>query len=149
MGRNIPKSETGSVLWQVTFALFPDTKVSRKAEIAFEKNITRYLWAIEQTGSLINRDCPELLSLQFTIDLEDRNTVNSVNLLPTVFARRLNPDQRRSFRIKIFENEVGGYKDSIVMDSGGLFVLEGIASSFLEFANSLPSLIADIKNVQC
>ncbi len=146
---NIPKSETGSVLWQVTFALFPDTRVSKRAEKAFEKNISAYLWAVEQTGSLINRRCPELLSLQFTIDLEDRNTVNSVNLLPTVFSRRLNPDQRRSFRIKVFENEDGDYSDSIVMDSNGLFVLEGISFCFIEFANSLPSLIADIRNVQC
>ncbi len=146
MERNVPKAELGFILWRASFALFPNEKVGRKAVRTFEKYFSGYLWAIDQTGLIVNKDCPDLSLLQFTIDLDDPNTVNSVNLLPQVIDRSINQRQSESFQIEIFENKSGGYTDSIVLGERGQFVLADIARNYNGVTRNLPALLAEIKN---
>ncbi len=153
MGQNLPKSEIGFELWRANFALYPDqdSRISRRAIKAFESNISGYLWVIDQSGLIMNKACPKIPLCNYIVDLNDSNTINSINLLPLAFDRRLNQHQIRDFRIKVYENKDGGYDDAIIINPrvGNDFVLEDIYWNFVEFNKHLPVLVEEIKNQRC
>ena len=140
------KYEPVEHLWAVVFEYYPNFEFSSEAQKIFEEKITNWLWVICQDGSIESRKCKRK-KMTLIIDLNDENTLNSMNLLPKFLKQGFGITERSSWGAKVYDKDDPGWRDTVRVDAEGGFFLEGLNNAWDHFNENFDELIRDVKKI--
>lgn len=137
------KQESDEHLWVVVFEYYPNFEFASEAREIFDQKITNWLWVICQDGSIVSEKSKRR-KMTLIIDLEDENTLKSMNLLPRLFNQGFST-MSRSWGVRVFDKDDPGWEDVVKVDSEGVFFLEGLNNAWDHLNENLDELTREIE----
>lgn len=140
------EQDSNDQLWAVVFEYYPNFKFTSEAQEIFYQKITKWLWVICQDGSIENEKSKRKKMI-LIIDLEDENTLRSMNLLPKFLKQGFGITERASWGARVYDKDDPGWTDIVRVDAKGCYFLESLENAWEHFRENLDDLKRDVKKI--